>query len=168
MRQPASEPPVLPERPSPLGLELKYPLSSLASIKLGCESKNQDEKWSIYFREPWVQIWRPSLAGVYCYAARLEHAEGQRLRVVESWVSSHVLNQEGWPGPDLEYHRGIVTFLLDSVAEYSGDHFEHPLVSGIRHRKKVSFQGEATSLREVEEIAERLRAEVTQTLKDGW
>lgn len=39
MQQPTDEPTVLPERSNPLGLDLSFPLSSLASIQRGFESQ---------------------------------------------------------------------------------------------------------------------------------
>lgn len=134
MRQPTDGIHCLPDQPSPLGLELSFSLSSFASIQRGYESQNQDEKWSVYFRRPWVQIWRPSLTGLYCYAVRLEQADDQRLRVVDSWAGSCILDPVRGLGPDLVRHREIVTGLLDSVAGYTGDPFDNQLVSGTRHR----------------------------------
>lgn len=167
MREHSSETQVLPERPSPLGLELRLPLAGLASIQRGYESQNQEEKWSIYFQRPWVQIWRPSLSGLYCYAVRIEEIGGQCLQVVESWAGYEILNNKHGLGPDLEEHRKVVTWLLDFVAGYSGYQFEHPLVAGTRYRGTVAFRGEATSLDEVEEIADKLRAEVVMMVKDA-
>ena len=167
MPQPTDDFHGLPENPSPLGLKLSFPQSSLAFIERGYESQNQDEKWSIYFRKPWVQIWRPSLTGWYCYAVRFEQADDQLLRVVNSWVGSCILDPVRGLGPDLERHREIVTWVLDNVAGYSGVQFNYEFVAGTRHRKKVTFSGEATSLEEVDEIEENLRAEIAHMLKDG-
>ena len=84
----------------------------------------------------------------------------------------HKVREAEWFGPDMERHREIVTFLLESIAGAScerlkdlGEEFAYPLVSGRRRPKTVSFCGDATSLSDVDEIAERLRDEVTQMLR---
>lgn len=170
MSHKVGELPKLPERAISLGLELSFSLSQLASLERGYESQNQDEKWSIYFRDPWVQIWRPSRRGVYCYAVRFEKVDDQRVRMVESWIGDKVIDSFG---SDLVCHREIVAFVLESVAGVScealkelGTQFKYQLVSGRRHPKLVTFHGEATNIDEVNEIAKALRVEVAQMLKD--
>jgi hypothetical protein len=103
MQQSLSDSAALPENSSPLGLELSFPASSLPSIRNGYESQNQDEKWSILYRAPWVQVWRPNLRGVYCYAVRFEEADSHRIRVADSWVEhrAHANNSTS--------HRGAST-----------------------------------------------------------
>ena len=169
MSQSFGKPPVLPKKARSLGLELSFPLSQITAIKRGYEYRG--EKWSVYFQGDWVQIWRPSRTGAYCYLLRLEKVDDQRIGSVESWVANEVID---WFGPDLEQHRKIVTFVLESVAGDSyeklkdlGSKFEYQLVSGRRGLKSVSFSGEVTNLGDVDEMAERLRDEVVQMIKDS-
>lgn len=168
MQQPVPAQNDLPPEPISLGLELNFPLSCLSLIQKGFEAQNQDDKWSIYHRRTWIQIWRPTNSGVYCYAVRLEQSDSQHIRITESWISSQFLSDTLWVGPNLEQHREIVTWLLDSVAGFSGHRFEHGSLSGIRGRKKVAFSGDATSLEDVANIAEKLCNEVAQMMNDDW
>ncbi|MDI1270483.1 MAG: hypothetical protein PSV40_15455 [Polaromonas sp.] len=176
MRQSLCDSAVLPENSSPLGLELSFPASSLPSIRNGYDSQNQDEKWSIYYREPWVQVWRPNLRGVYCYAVRFEEADSHRIRVAESWVGEEIRDPDNWFGPDLDVHRRIVTSVLESVGGEScesreeregfGRKFEFQFVSEKRGSNSIFFSGHATCLSDVDEITKRLREEVTQMQKE--
>lgn len=169
MQQSLCESAVLPENSIPLGLELSFPASSLPSIRNGYESQNQDEKWSIYYREPLVQVWRSNLRGVYCYAVRFEEADSQRIRVVDSWVGEKVRE---WFGLDLEEHRKIVTHVLECFGGESfesrderegfGRKFEFEFFSERRGSNSIFFSGHATCLSDVDEIARKLREEVTQ------
>lgn len=168
MQQHLPESNELPAEPCSLGLELSYPLSCLSSIQNGYEAQHPDDKWSIYYRNHWVQIWRPTNDGLYCYAIRFEQSDSQRIRIAESWVSSKIFNDKRWLGPDFERHWELVTWLLDSVAGFAGERFEHGSLSGTRQRKMVTFSGEATSIDDVDVIADKLRVEVTRMLKDGW
>ncbi|MGB4360536.1 MAG: hypothetical protein WBJ19_08980 [Rhodoferax sp.] len=168
MQQPVPAKSDLPHEPSFLGLELNFPLSCLSSIQNGYEAQDQEDKWSIYYRRPWIQIWRPTAEGIYCYAIRFEQTSFQCIRIAESWVGSQILDSNRGFGPNLEQHRHTVTGLLDFVARFSGERFEHGSLSGIRGRKKVTFSGDATSLEDVDKIAKQLRTEVTQMMKDGW
>jgi hypothetical protein len=148
-----------------LGLKLSFPLSCLSSIERGFESQSQDDKWSIYYRKPWIQIWRPDDSGDYCYGIRLATTDKHRLSVDESWVGSCIL--EGL-GSDLKQHQEIVTWLLDFVADFHGYHFESPVVSGTRQRGKVTFSGTAKSVEDVDEIAKKIRSEFAEMQKDAW
>lgn len=173
MRQSLSDSATLPEHSSPLGLELSFPASSLPSIRNGYESQNQDEKWSIYYRAPWVQVWRSNLTGVYCYAVRFEEADSHRIPVAESWVGEEVRD---WFGQDLDEHRRIVTFVLECLGGEScesrderegfGRKFEFEFFSERRGLNSIFFTGHATCLSDVDEIAKRLREEVTQMQKE--
>lgn len=158
----------LPDGAVALGLELKFPSTSLSSITRGYESESQDEKWSVYWRAPWILIWRPDDTGLYCYAVRFQEIEGQRIRVADSWVGQAILNAGSGLGPDLETHRGIVTWLLEWLAEFSGERFEHRVVAGTRRRKQVDYGGTVANLSDVEEVAATLRLQVSQMLKDDW
>ena len=169
MSQTFGKRPDLPKKARSLGLELSFLLSQIAAIERGYEY--QGEKWSVYFQGDWVQIWRPSRTGVCCYSLRLKKVDDQRIGVVESWVASEVIDSFS---PDLEQHRKIVIFVLESVAGDSyeklkdlGTKFEYQSVSGRRRPRSVSFSGEVTNLGDVDEIAERLRDEVAQMLKDS-
>ena len=172
MQMPASDRLDLPEIPRPLGLELSFPLSSLESLQRGHESQNQDEKWSIYSSELWIQIWRPSRTGLYCYAIRFERTEDQRLRIVESWIGDQILSSKWWAG-NLEGHRKLVKFILEGLAGNSvetqegiGVRFKSEAVSGWRRPKSVSFSGEVTNLSDVEKIAETIKFEVALMLEN--
>ena len=158
----------LPDGVVALGLELQFPRNCLTAITRGYESQSQDEKWSIYWHSPWVHIWRPDESGWFCYAVRFEEAEEQRIRIVDSWVGREILSPDSGLGPDLERHRGIVTWLLEGLAGFSGESFEHHLISGTRRRKRVDYSGSVANLSDVEEVAATLRSQVNQMLKDGW
>lgn len=132
----------LPHRPTPLGLKLSFPSSCLSSIQQGYEAQSQDDKWSIHYRIPWIQIWRPTLQGFYCYAIRLEQTDGQRIHVVESWAGSQILDPQRGLGPDLDRHREIVTWLLDFVADFSGEHFQLPGLSPMNGAAKTAYNSE--------------------------
>jgi hypothetical protein len=158
----------LPDDVVALGLELQFPRNCLNAITRGYESQNQDEKWSIYWTSPWVHIWRPDNWGMFCYAVRFEETEKQRIRVVDSWVGREILSSESGLGPDFENHRGIVTWLLEGLADFSGEAFEHRLIAGTRRRNHVDYSGSVANLSEVEEVAATLRSQVSQMLKDDW
>lgn len=171
MQKPASNRLQLPEVPRPLGLELSFPLSSLESLQQGYESQNQDEKWSIYSNDLWIQIWRPSRTGLYCYAIRFERTEDKRVRIAESWIGDRMLDSE-WLGKTLEPHRNIVKFLLEFLAGDSfetrdeiGVRFESEAVSGWRRPKSVSFSGEAANLYDIETIAKTIKLQVVLMLE---
>jgi len=158
----------LPADAVELGLELKFPSSCFSSITSGYESKNQDEKWSIYWNSPWIQIWRPSYTGLFCYAVRFEQIESQRIQVVESWVGREILSAFSRLDPDLEQHRGIVTMILEGLAGFPSEHFQSRLLNGTRRRKHVEYSGTAATLSDLDEVVATLREQVNQMLKDGW
>jgi len=150
----------LPKNATPLGLDLLFPVSVLGNLEQGYQSQNQDEKWSVYFQDPWFEVWRPSRrTGSFCYAIRLEQVNKEHLRVVESWVSEHIL--EGL-GPDLNTHRKILTWLFDNIAGYARGQFQTEWVSGFRTSDEVSFGGKLTSLAEVEQVAAVLRSQIAE------
>jgi hypothetical protein len=96
----------------------------------------------------------------------LEKIGSHRVCVAESWAGSQILDAQIGLGSDLERHREIVTSLLDFVAGISGKRFVSAALCGTRERKAVTFSGEAKSLQDVDDIAEQLRVQVTQMMKD--
>ena len=158
----------LPDDVVSLELELQFPRNCLNAIRRGYESRNQDEKWSIYWTSPWVNIWRPGNWGRFCYAVRFEETENQRIRILDSWVSREILSSDSGLGHDLERHRDIVTFLLEGLADFSGERFEHRLIAGTRRRKHVDYSGSIATLSDVEEVSATLRSQVNQMLEDDW
>jgi len=91
-------------------------------------------------------------------------------------VGEKVRGPDGWFGPDLDVHREIVTSVLEAVGGEScesreeregfGQKFEFKLFSERRGSNSIFFSGHATCLSDVDEIAKRLREEVTQLQKE--
>lgn len=158
----SSTPKPLPDNPIHLDLDMLFPLSSLTELRQDYESQGQDDKWSVYFRDPWIQIWRPNRRGRYCYAVRLEEYRGLWLRVAESWVGSQILDAKQGLGPDLRVHRQVVgEHVLSRITEpYTGEKFEDTHVSGKRGRSEVTFAGSVSTVEDVDAVATRLRGEI--------
>jgi len=158
----------LPADAVELGLQLKFPSSCFSSITRGYESQGQDDKWSIYWNSPWIQIWRPSKTGLFSYAVRFEQIESQRIQVVESWVGREILSAFSRFTPDLEQHRGIVTFILEELAGFPCERFQSRVVNGTRRRKHVEYSGTVATLSDLDEVVTTLREQVKKMLSDNW
>lgn len=156
----------LPMQAVPLDLELSLPKSCLSALRRGHESQSQDEKWSLYCRGPWVEIWRPNSGGRCFYTARFAEADGTRIKVMESWVARCAI--ESGLGSDLEHHRAIAAMVIDAVAGFHGEFFGNGTLQGTRGRKEISFRGTARSFEDVDVIARQLREQVERLHKDTW
>ena len=150
----------LPKNSTPLGLDITFPLSAIGKLQEGYVSQNQDEKWSVYYRNPWFEVWRPSNeTGLYCYAVRLEQVNAEQMQVVESWAGASILE---FLGSDFKTHRDILTWLFDAISGYARGRFSTDLVGGFRTPDNVSFSGSVRTLAEVEQVADVLKAQVAK------
>lgn len=152
----------LPENRMAFDCVASYPIAALEGIRQGVESQSQDDKWSMYFEEPWLQIWRPSRRGRYCYALRFETL-GDRIFIAESWLDSRLLNPD-WLGT-LAQQRKLVSWLVDGLAgRFAGDKrdFKHGNLSGMVYGGSLSFSGATTSADELRAMAQSLLVEADQ------
>lgn len=151
----------LPKKPVHLGLEARFPASSRDSIERGFEGLTQDDKWSVCFQPPLVQIWRPRTTGVYSFAVLLSTRPDGSIYVRDSWVSKTLI--EDW-GFSMEECRKLAGFVLEGCAggHAAGESFSSSRVSGQRFNDRVSFSGEAFTDEDVDEIAFLLKQELSQ------
>lgn len=151
--------PRLPEDRIAFDCEVSYPRSALEGIRQGFESQGQDDKWSMYFNEPWLKIWRPNHRGRYCYALRFDMVD-DRVFIAESWLDSQLLELEsGWYMGNLTRQRELVTWLVDGLANRSSDdrrHFKYGNLSGMLYRGELSFSGTTKSADELRLMAQSL------------
>jgi ADP-ribosyl-[dinitrogen reductase] hydrolase len=140
-----------------------YPLEALEGIRSGYESQNQDEKWSMYFEAPWLQIWRPNLRGWYCYALRFDTV-GDRIAILESWLDPRLLELD-WAGSLDKQRDFVIAFLVDELAGRFLDarrDFKYGSLSGMIYRGDLSFSGNTTSAHELRIMAQGLLVEAAR------
>jgi hypothetical protein len=148
----------LPQAAIPLGLDLSYPDSCWKSLMLGREGQSQDDKWSVYGCEPWVQIYRGLREfGGYCFAVRFEMRSDKRFEVAESWGSQQIIEPFG-----IKRTHEIVTFVLDHVARHQRGEFRYRLLTGNRERGSVRFSGSVSTDADIDEVTQQLREQVGQ------
>lgn len=93
-----------PERRVPLGYEERFdPRIDAANsqrLRRGLVPEAMEDKWFIYFDAGWLRFHR-SWTGYFIFALRLE-ADGEGMRVMESWVSR---DPEQYRSTDLDRDR---------------------------------------------------------------
>lgn len=151
--------PRLPKNRIAFDCAASYPRSALEGIRQGFESQGQDDKWSMYFEEPWLKIWRPNHRGRYCYALRFDMVD-DRVFIAESWLDSQLLELEsGWYMGNLTEQRELVTWVVDGLADRSSDdrrYFKYGSLSGMVYRDDLSFSGNTKSADELRMMAQNL------------
>jgi len=89
-----------------LGFTQTYGPVDFERITRGLIPQGMDDKWFIYFEEPWLYLHR-SWTGVCIYGVRFQpRADG--FAAVGSWV-----NREEYLEDSIEYDRAILSFLID-------------------------------------------------------
>lgn len=158
------------EGPVNLEFELSYSGRCLAAIQRGYQAQDGNEKWSVYFADPWIQIWRPTRVGHCAYALRLGIRADGSLHVSPAWASAYA-----WSGLGevLATHQTIVKGLLDFVAGEIGVSpdtplpdvpFDYGIIKGARGVGGVAFSGVVQTLEDVEKVRLTLCAQVTDLL----
>jgi hypothetical protein len=93
----------------PLKLAAAYSASEFERIKGGFLPREMEDKWAMFFEEPWLFVYR-SWSGFCTYGVRFESsAEGGA--VVEAWVSR---DPEQNPGTDIHEEARLLTSLIDA------------------------------------------------------
>jgi hypothetical protein len=93
-----------------LGLSHSYTSSEFELIKQGFVPLDMDERWFIYYEEPWLYFHR-SWTGACTYGVRFE-TSANGASIVESWVSR---DSEQYKETSIERDRGICTFLIGTL-----------------------------------------------------
>ncbi|MBI5593112.1 MAG: hypothetical protein HY881_21815 [Deltaproteobacteria bacterium] len=92
-----------------LGFAESYTLEEFDRIKRGLIPREMEDKWFVFFEEPWLYFHR-SWTGVCIYGARFE-SSANGVSVVESWVSR---DTKYFKGTCTDYDRLILSFLIDA------------------------------------------------------
>ncbi|WP_084397183.1 ADP-ribosylglycohydrolase family protein [Hydrogenophaga pseudoflava] len=104
----------LPPNPVHLGFEARFPPSSRDGLERGFEGLSQDDKWSVCFQPPMLQIWRPrTRTGIYSFAIQLGEEEDGAMVVRDSWVSKTVTDDWGFSTATC---KNIVSFVLGALS----------------------------------------------------
>jgi hypothetical protein len=93
------------EAPVSLEVERTFTRDELASLCFGVVPRSMDEKWFVYFEDPWLYLHR-SWTGVCVYQVRLERTDAGA-RISEALVSRDCVQQGA----------ASLLFLLDSVLQ---------------------------------------------------
>lgn len=102
-----------------LGLSHSYALSEFEQIRKGLVPMDMDEKWFIYYEEPWLYICR-SWTGVCVYGVRFE-TSATGASIVESWVNR---DSEQYQETSIESDRETCMFFIGTLL--LGQHLEYP------------------------------------------
>jgi len=102
-----------------LGLSHSYTSSEFGQIRRGFVPMDMDERWFIYYEEPWLYIHR-SWTGVCVYGVRFE-TSGDGASIVESWVNR---DSEQYKESSIESDRELCTFFIGTLL--LGQDLEYP------------------------------------------
>ncbi len=93
-----------------LSVVTTYSAAEFEQIKVGLTPAAMEDKWFIFFEEPWLYFHR-SWTGSCVYGVRLEPSfEG--VKVAESWVSRDTKQHRGH---DVRHEERVLTFLIDAL-----------------------------------------------------
>ncbi len=93
-----------------LGLSHSYTSSEFEQIRRGFVPMDMDERWFIYYEEPWLYIHR-SWTGVCIYGVRFEtSADGAS--IVESWANR---DSDQYTETSIETDRELCTFFIGTL-----------------------------------------------------
>ena len=93
-----------------LGYSCHYTGIELARLKRGLIPEDMDDKWFIFFEEPWLYLHR-SWTGACIYGLRLEPTP-RGATVAESWVTR---DPDHYKLSPLDYERALLAFLIDAL-----------------------------------------------------
>lgn len=119
----------LPEIRTELDLSESYTHAEVARIKRGVIPEEMEDKWFIFFEEPWLYFHRSWTGeGVYGVEFRTSH---HGALVVASWVGRGT----GQHMEPADYHRAMLIFLIDALLLGKPASFPMPndLPPGIPH-----------------------------------
>jgi hypothetical protein len=102
-----------------LRLSHSYTSSQFERIRQNSVPMDMDEKWFIYYEEPWLYIHR-SGTGVCVYGVRFE-ASADGASIVESWVNR---DSEQYTETSIESDRELCAFFIGTLL--LGQHLEFP------------------------------------------
>lgn len=157
----------LPNEPLPLGVRFELPEDSFSRLARGYESEGQGDPWSAYFKDPWLEIWRPNSYGLYCYALRFEHLASGLVSVAESWIGSEIRSKTQGFGEDLTKQRALVTEILSYLSGYDPAAFDDELLSGRTTAEEVTFTGRVREPADVDRVALLLREQLNRRKRGG-
>ncbi len=104
----------LPPDPIKLGFKASFSKSSRDGLERGFQGLSQDDKWSVTFQPPLLQIWRPRTnAGFYAFAIQLAEAADGATVVRDSWASRTVTDEWGF---SIASCRKVVSLVLAALA----------------------------------------------------
>ncbi len=153
----------LPVEPVRIGLDACWPESCLPAIQAGYESKSQDEKWSFYFNDPWLEIWRPNRDGVFVYAVKIQHS-GEDIRVAEAWVAKD-FQEYCSPNPTAAILNDALVLLTkqDPIRRTTG----HGPVQITTREGVLHFTGAVSSQAQLIEVVRALQAQLRELTSRG-
>ena len=93
-----------------LSLERDFSDEEYKRITCGHTSVDMDDRWDIYFEEPWLNVSR-SWTGFCIYQVRLA-VIGNRYKITEAWANRDH-EQYGWS--DNDYDAAFLSFLIDRI-----------------------------------------------------
>jgi hypothetical protein len=157
----------LPNNSLALGVTFELPREAFTLLTRGHESAGQDDKWSAYFRQSWLQIWRPDASGWFCYALRFDSSAGGTFSVKESWIGEEIRSATRGLGEDLATHRHIVVWLLRGLSGHDPGAFNDGVVHGTSNGKEVSFSGVVRSLEDVDTLSNVLLQQLIRARLGG-
>jgi hypothetical protein len=102
----------LPEARVDLGFAASYSNEDFARIRRGIIPHEMEDKWFIFFGEPWLYLHR-SWTGACIYAVRFQGTDdGGGVTAVESWVSH---DTKHYSETATDYDRALATFLIERM-----------------------------------------------------
>ncbi len=143
----------MPPQRARLKYEKTFRAEEFAQIQLGLIPQQMEDKWFIYWEEPWLRFHR-SWTGLCIYEVRLEEADGV-CSVTEAWANrdpeQYTETDDGYDAQILDFL--IVGLLLGQPAEFpmppslSGEVAEvyrHSLVGYSRPSSEPACPGESS------------------------
>ncbi|HEX6903929.1 MAG TPA: hypothetical protein VF789_29730 [Thermoanaerobaculia bacterium] len=100
----------IPEARAELRFSQTYDLADFERIKRGLIPEAMEDKWFIFFEEPWLYLHR-SWTGACIYGVRFQPGEGG-FTAVESWVSR---DPQQYKEDSIDYDRAVLGFLIDRM-----------------------------------------------------
>ena len=101
---------VMPAKRARLSLERDFSEEEYRRITLGHASLDMDDRWDIYFEDPWLNLNR-SWTGFCIYRVRLEVVSNRYL-IAEAWANR---DHEEYTRTNDDYDAAFLSFLIDRI-----------------------------------------------------
>ena len=96
----------MPSKKTQISIEAKYSEEEIDLIKEGFKPRSMDDKWFIYFEEPWLYFHR-SWVGYCIYMVKLENGA-----ITETWVNGEKEQYNGTHVDDVRLVKDLINYKL--------------------------------------------------------